>query len=351
MKKTRDNVVQVAIGIQGVGKSYTTFHKEVLPRLADGSTIAVFDANGEFFNNREYSDELKKQGYQYQILPFLPEKPSESATAINQAAAQKKQIWCMMPRYWHISKQEIPSQPDEKRPGIIKSCITWLTAKTNQPKPDCKPENLVRHKLTGGQIFNYDQKRQAAISLMQNFNVLQSGRKNGLIVLEDINSYLPSIHNDQEAVGVIINVRHRGVDIICHIQNCHDVPTRFYREAAVFRLHYDTVAIPNHNQKCPADKYPPLRIGQIIVSRRYKRGETRFFVYVLFNDGNRYIDGVGFDEFVQAAKMFLAENPAFLKPFKAMSEPENRWIAENLYIHPRFRDHANVKSFLNQYLV
>ncbi|PIZ51116.1 hypothetical protein COY27_04695 [Candidatus Woesearchaeota archaeon CG_4_10_14_0_2_um_filter_33_13] len=108
----------------------------------------------------------------------------------------------------------------------------------------------------------------------------------GLILLEDLNSYLVDARTDY-LIAALTTVRHREVDVMIHYQTLAKVPPLMRENTAVFRLHKQQETIDGYKGRLPF--YELLKIGEYLVNQQYFSGNERFFCYVSGSFG--YIKG------------------------------------------------------------
>lgn len=141
-----------------------------------------------------------------------------------------------------------------------------------------------------------DEKYRTAINLIKNF-------RNGLILLEDINTYTNSMAGD-DFISVMVNNRHRGQDIVLHLQSLSRVTTILWQNVTIIRLHKIVDNIERYKDRLP--NYALFRIATQIVHAEYIRGNKRFFVYVNIRTEN--ISGCTIKAFKEAAYNFIQTN-------------------------------------------
>ena len=265
----RKCMIIYALGRQGVGKTYKTLEdienyiKSDAKVGRKGKNVLIFDPNGE-------SDYTK-----YKVLPYNPK-----------------------------------IEDREKRTRYIQQFAASNT------KPEIRRISP-RVKLPSGRVtpdFSFDDKEMAATDILQYF-------RNGLIVLEDVTSYFQDF-SKKELVSTLINVRHRGVDVIAHLQSGQRLRPVNWENAAVIRMHRQSTSVDSYMNKTNNPKL--LKIAEFIVNEEYlQKGNKYFHLYV--NMEEEKIHGVTVEQFEAACQKYINRNKNCLKDVladhpKAMAE-------------------------------
>ena len=108
--------------------------------------------------------------------------------------------------------------------------------------------------------------------------------RNGMLVLEDINTYILNVTHMEEIVGGLVNLRHRAVDMLISYQSLRAVEPRMYGNARWMRMHYQADNVDDIKGKI--NNLPMYKIAQIIVNTRYFSGDKRFYLYI-YNFANK----------------------------------------------------------------
>jgi hypothetical protein len=119
--------------------------------------------------------------------------------------------------------------------------------------------------------FSIKEKKEAVEFLLKVY-------RNGMLVLEDINTYILSVTFMEEIVGGLVNLRHRAVDVMISYQSLRPVEPRIWQNSRWIRMHYQADNVNDIKNKVTN---PTLfKLAQIIVNNRYFNGDKRFFVYI-----------------------------------------------------------------------
>ena len=152
------------------------------------------------------------------------------------------------------------------------------------------------------------------LSIPQKKYILEYLLKNfvdGLLVLEDINTYVLQIHHLEEAVGNIIKLRHKGTDCLISYQTARAIDPRIYGNSRWVRMHFQSGDVDDIKDKVPNPQL--YKIGQLMVNHRYinatpENNDERFFVYITkFGMGLR--GPFRKEEFLYASTQYLHLNP------------------------------------------
>ena len=144
--------------------------------------------------------------------------------------------------------------------------------------------------------------------------------RNGMLVLEDINTYILSVTFMEEIVGGIVNLRHRGVDVIISYQSLRPVEPRIWQNARWVRMHYQADNIMDIKGK--VTNVTLFKLAQLLVNKRYFDGDKRFFVYI-HNFNNKIQGDFTKNEFADACNKYLNSNRKYIKEFMSINDCSN----------------------------
>lgn len=140
--------------------------------------------------------------------------------------------------------------------------------------------------------------------------------RNGMLVLEDINTYILNVTHMEEIVGGLVNLRHRAVDMLISYQSLRAVEPRIYTNARWMRMHYQADNVNDIKGKIA--NLPMYKIAQIIVNNRYFSGDQRFYLYI-YNFANKIEGAFSKKEFKDACRQYLNANKKHIREFKEMN--------------------------------
>ena len=160
-----------------------------------------------------------------------------------------------------------------------------------------------------GSPMGDDEKKGVVSKIMKTY-------RDGLIVLDDIDHYMAGAKN-QNMIGALVTVRHKGVDIILGHQSIAKISTTEWQTCTWLRLHHQVDDVTRYRERIP--KYRLVRIAQLIVdeqydlaSDKYEQGEISkdeykkqksFFVYV--NMPEQKLKGCSRSAFIRACKKYI----------------------------------------------
>lgn len=139
--------------------------------------------------------------------------------------------------------------------------------------------------------------------------------RNGMLVLEDINTYILNVTHMKDIVGGLVNLRHRAVDVLISYQSLRPVEPRMWQNARWIRMHFQADNVNDIKGKVTN---PTLfKIAEIIVKTRYFDGDKRFYVYI-HNLQSKVEGKFSKLEFLEACKKYLSANKKYLKEYAEM---------------------------------
>lgn len=139
--------------------------------------------------------------------------------------------------------------------------------------------------------------------------------RNGMLVLEDINTYILSVTHMEEIVGGLVNLRHRAVDVLISYQSLRPVEPRMWQNARWVRMHYQADNVNDIKGKVTN---PTLyKIAQLLVNNRYFNGDKRFYVYI-HNFANKIEGKFTKKEFIDACEKYVNQEKKEKKEYRMM---------------------------------
>lgn len=155
--------------------------------------------------------------------------------------------------------------------------------------------------------------------------------RDGMLVLEDINTYILSVTHMGDIISGLVNLRHRGVDILISYQDFRAVEPRIFSNSRWFRFHYQSVDVMEVKSKIPNVEL--CSIAQIIVNNKYFNDDIRFYLYV-YKNINKIRGKFSKDEFYVACREYLNGSRSMIKTLmnrKKISEDEAIKFQSDLY--------------------
>lgn len=156
-----------------------------------------------------------------------------------------------------------------------------------------------------GTLMSIPQKKETAWGIIQSF-------RGGLLVLDDINSYVLNVTHEDEFVGAIMNNAHRNADIILNFQSVNMINPVLIRNMNVVRLHMQS---DQPQQGKFQEKWELYIIAWLLVQHEFNKGGLgeKFCVHV---DNLRFkiIGQFSKVDFVRACYKYLNKfNPSAIK--------------------------------------
>lgn len=139
--------------------------------------------------------------------------------------------------------------------------------------------------------------------------------RNGMLIIEDINTYILSVTHMENIVGGLVNLRHRGVDVLVSYQSLRPVEPRIWQNSRWIRMHYQSDNV--NDIKGKVTNLALFKIAQLIVNNRYFGGDKRFFLIIL-NFANKIEGDFTKKEFLDACNQYLNANKKYVKEYKEM---------------------------------
>jgi hypothetical protein len=126
--------------------------------------------------------------------------------------------------------------------------------------------------------------------------------RGGLLILEDINRYM--VYNVKiDMVGLLIGLRHYGVDLTIHFQSMRAIPRRFWGNTDILRLHKQAESIDSYRDK--VNNYELFKIAEIIVDARHQQDKYyKLWIDIL----NNKLINIDERTFSFACRQYLAMN-------------------------------------------
>jgi hypothetical protein len=140
--------------------------------------------------------------------------------------------------------------------------------------------------------------------------------KDGMLVLEDLNTYILSVTFMEEIVGGLVNLRHRAVDVLISYQSLRPVEPRIWQNARWIRMHYQADNV--NDIKGKVSNPTMMKIAQNIVNNKYFADDKRFFVYI-HSFANKIEGNFKEQDFDDACRQYLNTNKKYVKEFRDMN--------------------------------
>lgn len=181
-----------------------------------------------------------------------------------------------------------------------------------------------------GRSMTMDEKKAIAWGLVQNFH-------GGLIVLDDLNTYVLDITHEKDLVGSICNNAHRNTDILINFQSINMINPILLRNTNELRMHHQNDGIKDKFE----DHWEILTIGKNIVDAKFHKGDTKNNVYVLCLD-YKIKGAFSKNDFIAACYKYLTlQSPKTLNQAIAKYGKANRVQAIQFAMQPLMGYYGN----------
>lgn len=165
--------------------------------------------------------------------------------------------------------------------------------------------------------YRKDRSPMSPSEMMSTVNTIGKFYRNGMLILEDINRYMLS-HVEIAMVGMLIGLRHLGVDLIIHYQSLRAIPPRMWGNMNYLRWHKQSDGIDKYKGR--VDNYELFKIGERISEIKYL--EDRYYYFWVDMMGEKLIGVTEFD-FERACQQYLSIYPNALRERKRLESIQN----------------------------
>lgn len=236
----REVYLTIATGVKGVGKTYSTVFKLLLPYslgLLGGGIprkVLIIDVNDEYGSIKpEPSDAqaMKLTGGRPVIIKALEPKDIR-------AFAQQKPIEIRRIRPYHYQDYYNEKHKLERRRGEMMG-----------------EKELLR--LVTKSLCDF---------------------RGGVLLIEDLSTTVGT-HVPQKIFSEITRNRHRDNEIITHVQSVAVILPKFWQNINYTRFHKQLDDVDKSAEKL-AGLYEVYKIAQLMIDQQYDNGNIRFFVYI-----------------------------------------------------------------------
>ncbi len=271
----------IATGLQGAGKTFLTRkYLDAYLKKHSNRTILVFDPNDEDA---------------YHNIPAI---------------------------YWNIADIQ-RARTEEKKSNYTKRIIT-KSEKLVSKLPKGKIFRIVPYTLEKRpQRMSQKQLKETMISLCKYFS-------NGLLLLDDVNVYCTNFERE-EIVGALKNLRHKGCDLIMHLQSLNPMRRIHMETCRVIRMHRDNMTMSVIKTKL-GDNYDLFYIARNLVQIMAQKNK---YVHLNIYVQERKIKGAFTkEEYAQACRKFIMREPSILRPYLLETKKDQKkalelWMNEN----------------------
>lgn len=157
----------------------------------------------------------------------------------------------------------------------------------------------IRPFFDNGKKMGIDDMKQVLSHILENY-------RNGLLLVEDINKYTSDTIGT-DLVSALATVRHIGIDLIAHYQGIGRCANpKLLANTQVIRLHKTNDTVSRHKNKFE-EKTEIMQVAECMVSNKYKAGDKRFYLFVNIDDSKIRGD-FNEDDIDEAIETYLTSN-------------------------------------------
>ena len=229
----REPSLYIATGKKGVGKTYATENYILKSYVMSdrkkgikGRPVVIFDTNNEFTD---------VPAFQWDIEQYKPKSGNAKPVIDRVKVGKLLKQWCV--DVYHGRKQ----------------------AKIVRIMPFLK----------NGKPMNTNQKRETVWVLLECV-------RGGLLYLEDFNNYFTGSSN-QDVIGQITTNRHKGQDMILHMQTLNKLDPNLFANCSFVRMHKQKDPVKRIKNKLPNEEM--FLLAEAIIDVQYEK-DPRFFLYL-----------------------------------------------------------------------
>ena len=284
----REACLIIATGVKGVGKSYTTLWKEVIPfalGLGTGKKrpVLIFDLNDEYAWTKDRKSNIYPKTEEDKKLTN-GEPIRIKAIAVNQL---------------HLLSQDTT--------GMIRRFAPRYTDTAYNKK------GVLLHKK--GDIMSPSDLRIILLMILREF-------RNGMLVIEDLRSMFGN-HIPLDVSGAITRNRHKNLDVIWHLQSVGRILPEYWENVNYVRFHKELNSIENAKDKLPDVNL--FKIAEYMLNAKYSMGNKRHYVYI-DNDLHKIAGNYTKQDMIDAITAYLKRNPKILTPLMVERDDNNKQV-------------------------
>lgn len=134
----------------------------------------------------------------------------------------------------------------------------------------------IRPFFDNGRKMGIDDMKTVLAHILENY-------RNGLLLVEDINKYTSDTIGT-DLVSALATVRHLGIDLIAHYQGIGRAANpKLLANTKVIRLHKTNDTVARHKNKFE-ERTEIMQVAEALVNNKYNSGNKRFYCYIDIDD-------------------------------------------------------------------
>ena len=269
----REVALTIATGVKGVGKSYSTFFKLILPYslgyLNGGIArkVLIIDVNDEY--------------------SFM--KPSPDDKDAMELTGGKPVI-------------VRPIEPKDIKMFTLQKTIEIRRLRPFHYRNYYNEKNKLERRA--GEMMGEKELLRLVTKALNDF-------RGGMILIEDLSTTVGT-HVPAKIFSEITRNRHRDNDIVTHVQSIGAILPKFWQNINYCRFHKQLDDVDKSEEKL-AGLYEMYKIAQIMVDNEYERGNKRYFVYV-DDMGRKIVGNYTREALLEAIYRYIDYSGKILKP-------------------------------------
>ncbi len=284
----REAKMMIATGNKGVGKSYTTLWKEIIPFARGIYTgkprpVLIFDLNDELRLTKDRESNI--------FPKTIEDKKLTNGKSINIRAIALKDI----------------AQLSNDKTGMIRRFAPYYTKNVIGKKGE-----IISRK--GDAMLPSDLK----IALIEILRIF----RNGMLVIEDLRALFGNAI-PTDVSGAITRNRHKNLDVIWHLQSVGRILPEYWENVNVVRFHKEFNTIENARDKLPDVNL--FMIAEYMVNSASGMGNNRYYIYVDC-EYNKLIGNYTKESMLNAIDAYIRNNPKMLKSYMNQRDENNKAV-------------------------
>lgn len=181
--------------------------------------------------------------------------------------------------------------------------------------------------------FFDDGKRMGIDDMKDVLALILENYRNGLLLVEDINKYTSDTIGT-DLVSALATVRHIGIDLVAHYQGVGRAANpKLLANTRVIRLHKTNDTVARHKTKFE-ERTEIMQVAECLVENKFNAGDKRYYLYVDIDD-SKIRGKFNMDDIDRAIELYLSKNyNSIVKPLISqldLKTGEKRFTPQTAY--------------------